>query len=75
MDHAALLNTGCHSDHHLHPSRTFDQLQNVQGAAELPFGYAIALLTALIPPVWRRIMDKRAIAAMTAPSEFTQTLG
>lgn len=71
MDDAALLNMGCHSDHHLHPSRPFDQLRHVRGAAELPFGYATALLTALIPPLWKRIMDERAIAAMAAPSEFT----
>lgn len=64
MDSAALFNMGCHSDHHRHPSRSFERLESVPRAAELPFGYGTALLTALVPPVWRQIMDKRAMASM-----------
>jgi alkane 1-monooxygenase len=64
MDRAALFNAGCHSDHHCHPSRSFEELEPVPGRAILPFGYGTALLTALVPPIWRKIMDERAPAAM-----------
>ena len=63
MNNAALLNMGRHSDHHRHMARAYAALEPVSGAAELPSGYAAALLTALIPPVWKRAMDPRAKAA------------
>jgi len=69
IDSGALSNMGYHSDHHSHPSRPFGHLWSVPGAAELPFGYATALLAALVPPVWRQIMDKRANSAMATTSE------
>ena len=59
MNNAALLNMGRHSDHHRHASRSYETLQAVAGSAELPSGYAAALLIALIPPLWRRTMDPR----------------
>lgn len=65
MNNAALFNMGRHSDHHRRAARRFEQLEPVDGAAELPSGYAAALLTACIPPLWRRIMDPRAAAVMT----------
>ncbi|HEX8840518.1 MAG TPA: alkane 1-monooxygenase, partial [Sphingomicrobium sp.] len=71
MNNAALFNMGRHSDHHRKTTRPFDQLTAVNDQAELPFGYAGAILTAFIPPLWRRIMDPRAAAAMGGylPSE------
>lgn len=60
MNNAALFNMGRHSNHHTQPARRYEQLEPVAGEAELPFGYAGALLTALIPPLWRHIMDARA---------------
>lgn len=59
MNNAALLNMGRHSDHHQRASRSYETLQAVTGSAELPSGYAAALLTALVPPLWRRSMDPR----------------
>jgi alkane 1-monooxygenase len=64
MNNAALFNMGRHSDHHRRTTRPYAQLEKVPGAAELPSGYAAALLTALIPPLWRRVMDPRAKAVM-----------
>ena len=64
MNNAALLNMGRHSDHHRGAGRSYDELERVSGSATLPSGYAAALLTALIPPLWRRIMDPRARAVM-----------
>jgi alkane 1-monooxygenase len=64
MNNAALFNMGRHSDHHRRTTRSYDRLEPLFGAAELPSGYAAALLTALIPPLWRRLMDPRAEAVM-----------
>ena len=64
MNNAALFNMGRHSDHHRVMTKSYQGLEQVSGAAELPSGYASALLMALVPPLWRRIMDPRAHAAM-----------
>lgn len=63
MNNAALFNMGRHSDHHRRTTQPYQQLEPLAGAAELPSGYAAALLTALVPPLWRRTMDPRAEAA------------
>lgn len=65
MNNAALFNMGRHSDHHRRMTRSYERLEPLGGEAELPSGYAAALLTALVPPLWRRVMDPRAKAAMT----------
>ena len=57
-----LFNMGRHTDHHRRPSASFETLEHSPGAPELPAGYAGAILTALVPPLWRSIMDKRALA-------------
>jgi alkane 1-monooxygenase len=62
MNNAALFNMGRHSDHHRVMTRSFDALDRVKGSAQLPAGYAAALLTALIPPLWRKVMDRRVEA-------------
>lgn len=64
MNNAALFNMGRHSDHHQHMTRAYAQLEELPRGAELPSGYAAALLTALFPRRWRRMMDPRAEAAM-----------
>lgn len=65
MNNAALFNMGRHSDHHRVMTRSFEALETVGGSADLPAGYAAALLTALVPPVWRRVMDPRVEALRT----------
>jgi alkane 1-monooxygenase len=64
MNNAALFNMGRHSDHHRRTTRSYERLEALPGAAELPSGYATALLTALVPSLWRRVMDARADAIM-----------
>lgn len=66
MNNAALFNMGRHSDHHRRMVRSYDELEPVAGCAVLPSGYAAALLTALLPPLWARVMDARATAVMAA---------
>jgi alkane 1-monooxygenase len=51
-----------HSDHHANPMRRYQTLRHNEQAPQLPFGYATMVLLALIPPVWRRVMDPRVIA-------------
>ncbi len=60
MNNAALFNMGRHADHHRHMARSYEQLEAVQKGSQLPSGYAAALLIALVPPLWRRVMDPRA---------------
>jgi alkane 1-monooxygenase len=50
-----------HSDHHANPVRRYQALRHVKEAPQLPTGYAGMILTALFPPVWRRIMDQRVL--------------
>ena len=64
MNNAALFNMGRHSDHHRHVTRSYERLEPLPDAAELPSGYALALLLATVPPLWRRVMDPRARAVM-----------
>ena len=63
MNNAALFNMGRHSDHHRRIAQSYEGLEYLSGEARLPSGYAAALLTALIPPLWRRVMDERAGAS------------
>jgi len=56
-----IFNMGRHSYHHRKPSASYQGLQFVRTAPELPAGYAGSILLALVPPLWRRVMDKRAL--------------
>ena len=51
-----LINLQRHSDHHYKPDRRFPLLQNYDEseAPQLPYGYPIMTMAAMIPPVWRR---------------------
>jgi alkane 1-monooxygenase len=51
-----------HSDHHAHPLRRYQALRHFDEAPELPSGYGTMMLLAVIPPLWRRVMDPRVVA-------------
>ncbi|MGE2735139.1 alkane 1-monooxygenase [Mycolicibacterium vaccae] len=51
-----------HSDHHANPQRRYQALCHADEAPQLPSGYATMVVVALIPPVWRRVMDPRVLA-------------
>jgi alkane 1-monooxygenase len=51
-----------HSDHHAHPLRPYQALRTFETAPELPSGYGTMVLLALIPPLWRRVMDPKVSA-------------
>ncbi|PVY70011.1 alkane 1-monooxygenase [Tamilnaduibacter salinus] len=50
-----------HSDHHAHPTRSFQALRHFKEAPQLPGGYASMLLPAYLPSWWYEMMDKRVI--------------
>jgi alkane 1-monooxygenase len=54
-----IFNMGRHSDHHRNPANSYEGLHPVPAAPELPFGYAGAILLALVPALWRAAMDHR----------------
>ncbi len=51
-----------HSDHHANPTRRYQSLRDYQESPVLPTGYAGMILLALLPPLWRRVMDPRVVA-------------
>ncbi|WP_425081790.1 alkane 1-monooxygenase [Ruegeria arenilitoris] len=59
-----LINLQRHSDHHYKPNRRFPLLQHhpEDAAPQLPYGYPVMTVAAMIPPLWRRIMNSRVRA-------------
>ena len=56
-----LINLQRHSDHHYKPDRRFPVLLTYVDteAPRLPYGYPIMAAMALVPPLWRRVMNPR----------------
>ncbi|MBU2999386.1 alkane 1-monooxygenase [Roseovarius nubinhibens] len=56
-----LINLQRHSDHHYKPDRRFPLLQNYAAseAPQLPHGYPMMTMVAMVPPLWRRSMNPR----------------
>ena len=50
-----------HSDHHANPTRRYQTLRDYEESPVLPTGYAGMILLALVPPLWRRVMDARVL--------------
>ncbi len=61
-----LFNLQRHSDHHAQARRRYQALLHHADSPQLPAGYASMFVLALLPPLWRRVMDPRARAAATA---------
>jgi alkane 1-monooxygenase len=59
-----LINLQRHSDHHYRPNRRFPLLQhhNEDEAPQLPYGYPVMTLAAMIPPLWSKMMNPRVRA-------------
>ncbi|MDV8003895.1 alkane 1-monooxygenase [Rhodococcus sp. IEGM 1318] len=51
-----------HSDHHANPTRRYQTLRSMDGAPNLPSGYASMIMLAYVPPLWRKIMDPKVLA-------------
>lgn len=50
-----------HSDHHAHPTRRYQALRDFDGIPRLPSGYPTMFSLALVPPLWRKVMDRRVL--------------
>jgi alkane 1-monooxygenase len=50
-----------HSDHHAYPTRRYQVLRHHDDVPQLPTGYAGMIVLAVVPPVWRRVMDRRVV--------------
>jgi len=64
-DHKAtswqFINLQRHSDHHYKPARRYPLLQTYPDAEapQLPLGYPLMALAAMVPPLWRRVMNPK----------------
>jgi len=56
-----LINLQRHSDHHYKPDRRFPVLQNYTeaDAPQLPYGYPVMTIAAMMPRLWKRVMNPR----------------
>ena len=56
-----LINLQRHSDHHYKPDRRFPLLQNYSEAEapQLPYGYPVMTAAAMVPGIWRKVMNPR----------------
>ena len=62
MTNFFLFNLQRHSDHHASPGRRYQVLRHFDQAPQLPNGYAGMVLLALVPPLWRKVMDPKVEA-------------
>jgi alkane 1-monooxygenase len=60
-----------HSDHHANPIRRYQALRHVDDAPQLPTGYAGMIVLAVVPPIWRRVMDHRVLTHYNGQIELT----
>ena len=58
ISNSLLANLQRHSDHHVHASKPFAQLEALPGP-QLPTGYSGCLLLASLPPLWFAVMHRR----------------
>jgi alkane 1-monooxygenase len=59
-----LINLQRHSDHHYKPDRRFPLLQTYSAdeAPQLPYGYPVMTIVAMVPPLFKRLMNPRVRA-------------
>lgn len=48
-----------HSDHHYNAIKRYQVLDHYDESPQLPFGYPTMILTALVPPIWFRVINPR----------------
>ncbi|RZU48346.1 alkane 1-monooxygenase [Krasilnikovia cinnamomea] len=63
-----------HSDHHANPLRRYQSLRTFEESPQLPAGYATMVVLALIPPLWRRIMNPRVLAHYGGDATLANTM-
>ena len=66
VTNSLLFNLQRHSDHHANANRRYQTLRHFEESPQLPTGYAGMILLALVPPLWRRVMDGAVMALRTS---------
>ena len=51
-----------HSDHHANPLRRYQTLRHFEESPQLPSGYGSMIVVALVPPLWKAMMDPKVVA-------------
>ena len=51
-----------HTDHHYQTSRKYQALRHLANSPQLPFGYPMSIILALLPPLWFWLMNPRVKA-------------
>jgi alkane 1-monooxygenase len=59
LSNLLLLQLQRHSDHHESPRRRYQALLHHPDSPQLPGGYAAMFVLAMLPPLWRRVIDPR----------------
>jgi len=59
VSNLALVHLQRHSDHHAHPTRTYQVLRDYDNVPKLQAGYPWMFVLAMVPPVWFAIMNPR----------------
>lgn len=57
-----------HADHHVHGTRPYQMLCDIEESPQLPFSYPVAMMLAALPPLFFSVMHPR-IDAYTAARE------
>ncbi|NHF72543.1 alkane 1-monooxygenase [Paracoccus xiamenensis] len=61
----AMVNAPRHSDHHAHPGREYPALRlGADSRPMLPWSLPVMGAIAMVPPLWRRVMDRRVTRMM-----------
>lgn len=67
VTNAFTLNITRHVHHHLDADVPYYDLEHIESMPLLPAGYLALFFPAMIPPVWRRLMDARAQQFAASP--------
>ncbi len=59
LSNLVLLELPRHADHHLQPARRYQVLRYHDDSPQHPASYPAMIALALVPPLWRRIVDPR----------------
>ncbi|MCK0536954.1 alkane 1-monooxygenase [Alcanivorax quisquiliarum] len=62
LTNLALFQLQRHSDHHAYAKRRYQVLRHYDESPQLPGGYASMYVLALIPPLWKKIINPRVEA-------------
>lgn len=60
VTNALTLNITRHAHHHIHRGLRYYELEHMNGVPMLPAGYLALFFPAMLPPLWRALMDERA---------------